>query len=219
MRKAVLCLLVLPVLLLSGCKSKGEMKGQVFVATQGGQNIKMGAVVVRAVKEEVVKKRIAALKNSPAYAISLKADDAKVPYNAAYEKYMTALKRSSYYDTESDKDELERLKVDYETKSKHYMGLLKELEGTSPSDTLFKNQPDAVASAISDADGNFALELPREGRFVVMAQASRKLPDNEEQYFWLVPVSLSGKDSEQLLLSNNNMLDGSDLKALIAGNK
>lgn len=55
-----------------------------------------------------------------------------------------------------------------------------------------------VASAKSDADGQFSISVPDAGEFAIVAYAERQTFDKTEKYFWVVPVA------EKIDLSNDN---------------
>jgi hypothetical protein len=72
-----------------------------------------------------------------------------------------------------------------------------------------------IQTAESDADGKFALEVPKTGRFVIAAQAKRSVGDSTERYYWLQPISLEGKQQLTQNLSNNNLTSTTGSSALI----
>jgi hypothetical protein len=61
-----------------------------------------------------------------------------------------------------------------------------------------------IQTAETDADGKFAIEVPKTGRFVIAAQAKRSVGNYTERYYWLQPVSLESGQRIQNL-SNNNL--------------
>ena len=72
-------------------------------------------------------------------------------------------------------------------------------------DHHFASLPQGITSAISDSEGKFTLRLPRRGRFLLAAKTSRSIFQTEEQYCWLVWVSLDGQSSKSLILANHNL--------------
>ncbi len=74
------------------------------------------------------------------------------------------------------------------------------------ADCYFSELPPPLASTLTDLEGKFLLKLPKAGRFVIAAQAKRPAADKEVRYFWIVSVSLEGKDSASVLLSSENLL-------------
>jgi len=71
-----------------------------------------------------------------------------------------------------------------------------------------------IQTAETDADGKFAIEVPKTGKFVIAAQAQRSIGDHTEHYYWLQPASL---ESRQLIqnLSNNNLTSTTGTSSLI----
>jgi len=55
----------------------------------------------------------------------------------------------------------------------------------------------------TDADGVFTLELPKDSKYIVLARAERSVGESHEEYCWMVPVSVTGKQSK-VFLSNDN---------------
>jgi|SRR5438132_4745352 len=71
-----------------------------------------------------------------------------------------------------------------------------------------------IQTAETDADGKFAIEVPKTGRFVIAAQAQRSVGDHTEHYYWLQPVSPESGQRIQNL-SNNNLTSTTGTSSLI----
>ncbi len=142
-------LFILAFLVLStACGSKeGQLTGEVFIVTRGGQNVRLGLVEVRAIPAETLTPFIIA-KMAPA----------------------------------------------------------KEEELNAP-EYFFEGLPVAVASAMTDADGKFSMTLNRKQRYALAAHATRNIGDTTEKYFWLFWVSLDGKGSKRILISNDTLFE------------
>jgi hypothetical protein len=67
-------------------------------------------------------------------------------------------------------------------------------------------------SVKTDADGKFSIPLRRNERVVLVAYASRNVFKKTEEYYWIVSVSLDGKESKKILLSNDSLFDGDEEK-------
>jgi hypothetical protein len=66
----------------------------------------------------------------------------------------------------------------------------------------FLGLPEPTATAKTDADGRFKLNLPVEGDFVIVASSTRQVFDKVEKYYWMVRL----KPAELTLsLSNDNL--------------
>jgi hypothetical protein len=72
-----------------------------------------------------------------------------------------------------------------------------------------------IENAETDADGKFAIEVPRTSVFVVAAQAKRSVGDSIEHYYWLQPVSLGGQQQRGQNLSSNNLTSTTGTSSLI----
>jgi hypothetical protein len=70
---------------------------------------------------------------------------------------------------------------------------------------FFQDLPSAISSTKTHADGKFTLALPRDGRYGIVARASRELGEEKQFYSWLVWVSLDGKPSKRLVLNDDNV--------------
>ncbi len=62
-----------------------------------------------------------------------------------------------------------------------------------------------IQTAETDGDGKFAIEVPKQGSFVIAAKAERYLPEERERYYWLQPVSLESQQHRVQNLSNKNL--------------
>ena len=96
------------------------------------------------------------------------------------------------------------------TNTKKITGQLEDLQTrwqhlTSPEHFL-EDLPAAISIATTDTDGRFTLPIPRDGRYGIVARASRDLDDDEPTYFWFVWVSLDGEPAKRLVLNNDNVV-------------
>ena len=71
---------------------------------------------------------------------------------------------------------------------------------------FFDGLPSGISTAKTDADGRFTLAIPSQGRYGVVARASRDLLKGKETYFWFVWVTLDGQSPKRLRLSNDNVM-------------
>jgi hypothetical protein len=81
----------------------------------------------------------------------------------------------------------------------------------------FEGIPQAIVTASTDGDGKFSMRLPRSGKFAIVAHASRQVFSSREEYYWIIWTSLEGEASNNVTLSNKNLLLGEDdIKAQLA---
>lgn len=182
----------IPLVFLIGC-GKQEISGQVFVVTQGMGNIKLALVEVGAIPQEDFDKYLKgkqAIKAAQQQQLLPKYMLAKKEVDAAYEKW-----------TSSDVDGGYELWTKTVEKNQ---SVISEYEAFNSVEYIIDSLPPPMQISKSDADGKFALALPK-GRYVIVANGSRKLIDTSETYHWLVQVDNSTPSN--FMLSNDNLLE------------
>jgi len=75
----------------------------------------------------------------------------------------------------------------------------------TPADYFEDFSPVIIQKTLSDADGNFSLNYPRNKMFAIFAHAQRMVLDKTETYYWLVDAPTNA-DTAQIFLSNNNLV-------------
>lgn len=75
--------------------------------------------------------------------------------------------------------------------------------------------PPAVVSTKTDAGGNFSLDVPAVGSFVVSAAASREIFGVTERHIWLVRLSPDILRSGRLLLNNENTVTSGSSDSIV----
>jgi len=238
MKRIAVLMLLCATLPLTGCNREGELRGDVFIVTQGAQNFKLGLVEVRAIPDADMKNFLAAraISAEPEIAKRQKEyDTIKQQYDSATANYSDArnetedARKALDEGTTSDsagqqfrnalqaRDKLEResdkLKTVSDIKPKLDAAESNLREAISPV-PFFVDMPKGIATATTDADGKFLIKLPISGKFALVAHASRQAIGVKEEYYWIVWTSLEGQSSRQVMLSNNNLLQsGADIKA------
>jgi hypothetical protein len=187
----------------------GELTGDVFIVTKRGRTYKLAAVRVSAIPEEVARKHLKSKTLQRELELQKLQGDIK-------------LLTSTLQDAQADEHRLWRVLQEDEShsqnatawsviykKTKH---LAKEIEildtqrkRLTSDEYFFDGLPSGISTARTDADGQFTLVLPREGRYVIAAHGPRETFRDAEPY-WLVPVSLDGEASKRLTLTNDNVL-------------
>jgi hypothetical protein len=74
------------------------------------------------------------------------------------------------------------------------------------ADRFLEDLPAAISTATTDADGRFTLAIPRDGRYGIVAHASRALDDVAQTYLWFVGVSRAGEPAKRLVLNDDNVV-------------
>ena len=83
--------------------------------------------------------------------------------------------------------------------------LEKQVRSWNSGALYFASLPSPVASAKTDADRKFSIPLDRKATVVLAANATRRVLNKTENYYWLVTVSLDGQPSKRIFLSNDNL--------------
>lgn len=213
----------------------GELSGEVFIVTQGGPSIKLGLVTVVAIPESdmlahIKRRQEAAVAAADSLiprldaaraaveaaegAVSQADKEVEVAAKRAHQEYMACLgTAASRGECSAAKPSYEQIKHDLLWRRKQEVRaresalarLNVEGESLTSSDFYMRELPPGIATAKTNADGLFTMNLPRTGRFALAARASRQLLGQVENYYWLVWVSLDGASSKRILLSNDNL--------------
>ena len=196
---------------------KGSVSGQVFVATRGGDNFKLGDVEIAAydfqlVLEYVEHRRAQARELAEGMTPVLDATraakekaevDAETARKAAWNHHDYSGNNPQVKAAEEAADKLQSL-----NRSARW-GAIYSRSGLF----YLENLHDPVATTRTDADGRFSLPLPP-GKFVLAARADRRIAETEETYCWLVTVTVSA-EPVSLNLANANMTSGDDPTSLV----
>jgi hypothetical protein len=221
--RVLACAAVL-VFLAGRCGPKeGTLTGDVFIVTQGGENVKLGLVEVRVLSPDAAKNAVEQTTRRAEHEVdqlrpSLEAAKAefqariaalavaKAEYEIANARFSGNISSTSlmnkcfaaqhrYLDAGFAKDKAEAAIKDVEALMRH----------TKSGEVYFAHLPSALASAKTDADGKFSITLDSKTPVVLAAQATRHLPDKVENYYWLVRTSLDGQATKRIFLSNDNL--------------
>jgi sRNA-binding protein len=179
--------------------TKGVLSGQVFVSTIGGENRKLGAVQVGLYARDAIDILLAGLKM---YA-DIKIRELSPSVDAAQAAKEQADGIVAEY---AARDEYEKLR---DKRDFYYSGAF-----------FFAYLPNPIQAVETDADGKFAIEVPKQGSFVIAAKAERFITEINwkaitEHYYWLQPVSLEGQQQRVQNLSNNNLTSTTGSSSLI----
>jgi hypothetical protein len=202
--------------------AKGSLSGQVFVSTKGGENFKLGAVRVALFAREAIDVLLAGVKTYGDIKIQQlrpSVDAAK----AAYEQTDAAERSASAANTKAlgspDFDSTLRTWNEAIEAARHareqYFKIRPELDYYYSGGFYFGFLQSPLQTAETDAEGKFLIEVPQTGDFVMAAHARRAVGEHTEQYYWLQPVSLEGKQQRVQNLSNNNLTSTTGTSALV----
>lgn len=201
--KILSILLFLCLSLVSGCRTETEVKGDVFIVTQGAGSYKLGLVQIAAFPEEKLKTSIEAKTKQ---IILLNAEFEAAMAEAQLQLGRTTAGRTALdYGLQSKFSANSSFALAQASRDKA-MALSARIE-TATGEDFFKSLPmSAAATATTDADGKFILKLPKSGKYVLTARAIRKVADEDEKYNWVIYLDADG-DAKNIILSNNNTAD------------
>ena len=218
----------------------GKLDGDVFIVTQGAENVKLGLVEVRVLpyeetKNSIMKTRVqveqeisglqaqleAAREALTSAEARLKAADAE--RIAAYEEKALNFAPGETSSEWFKAQQAENAAEDHYRAAGKVVGsakstladLQKQARIWNSGDQYFKSLPSPVASVKTDADGKFSIPLDRKSTFALAAYATRRLFDKTENYYWLISVSLDGQLSKRIFLSNDNLATSESKDSLV----
>jgi len=190
--------------------SDGELTGDVFVASSRSKRHSLGLVALSVIPEDPLKQHLERkAAQSELERANLQREIDVV--TARLERARTA-EDHLWKIQERDKDDLRKAtawSAAYNT-TKNITRQLEDLrarrERLISGEHFFQDLPSAISSAKTQADGTFTLLIPRDGRYGIVARASRELGDEKHVYCWFVWVSLDGRPSKRLVLNDENLV-------------
>jgi hypothetical protein len=225
-------LTVLAMTLMSSCAKKegsvdGFVEGQVFAVLVSGESLKLAGIAISVHQKDKVDSIIAtrkadAMRKAESLRASLKTlenqksglqrqvDASRKAVNAPMPP--AALIREN----PSALDEWRRGTAAAEARYGRQMAAVSDLNGkinvvmssilaATSRGPLYDDISSPLEEALSDADGNFAINVPRSGDYYIIAKFSRSTFGREETLRWVIPLSASAAP-KRLLLSNSNAL-------------
>jgi len=186
---------------LTGCKPKETtLSGQMFIVTQGGENIKLGDVKIILVektqvagflqmKAPVIKSELTARKEEY-YAAKAEAqkivDDDRQAQGVGYQEISAAAER------------------EYASINRFKNARANYLNFPTAEDWLTDFSPIAIQETLTDADGNFSITYPRNKSLTIFAKAERTTQTDTEKYYWVIDAP-TNSPTVQIFLSNDNL--------------
>lgn len=196
---------------LCACRKETEVRGDVFIVTAGAGNYKLGSIEVAAFPEDTIKYLVDAKKQEltslntefEAAMADARISMSKAHANSTAREYglqNNFIPDSSYAQAQASRDRA--------------VAVNKKIEATFGED-FFTALPPAAAAARTDADGKFVLKLPKPGKYILTARATRKVADKDEKYSWVIYFDADGV-SKNVILSNNNTSDSDSKEAVFS---
>jgi len=163
---------------------EGDLNGEIFIVTRGGENIRLGLAQVELIPANTVGPFIVS-----------KYKDVDIERTNMMNKIKdlnTRIANISYINSA-----VERARFRREFKEAiSYFGSGKY---------FFKGLPQGTMMTKTDADGKFTFRVKR-GIPMALAARGRRESQNED-YYWLIWASLEGKSSKRIILSNDNLVE------------
>ena len=204
---------------------KGQLEGEVFVVTKGGQNYKLGLVEVAIFPIETVQRHLQR-KLSEAEA---ELEKLKPKVKAAFEE-MNKAKAEKKAASQAVRDNLREgslasldalLKTQTKADDEEYRAsalhaaLEREEMSYYSGRYYFAGLPEPIVTTQTNSDGKFAIEVPAKGQFAIAAAAKRSVGGSTEHYYWLIKISMDGEPKKTIMLSNNNLSSEGSSASLI----
>ncbi len=195
-----------------------RVQGQVFVATAGGESIKLGDVEVQLLpgaptREYLLNRTLESEKlladiTIPANEIIKFYEDAKAAEDLATHAWIYGSNDKTLEAKYKAAGEAERVASEYGYDAKASL--------TYPTSGLFyfEKLPPHLQVTRTDADGKYSFTLPGRGEYVIAAQASRKVADRTEWYYWFVNYQVVD-DAGTINLANVNLASSGNVASLV----
>lgn len=183
---------------------KGELEGEVFIVTKGGQNYKLGLVTVSLLPLDELTPYLSRKETEATREL-----DKLQPLIAAAKKERDLAHEAALSSPSADRTALFNRSSKASDK---YIALSENADRFRTGEYYLKELPKAILTTQTNADGKFSMLLPIRGNFALAAASSRSVGDSMEWYYWLIKVSMNGSGKKTIMLSNSNLssTDASD---------
>lgn len=195
-------------------ESKGQVEGEIFVVTKGGQNYKLGLVTVALIQMDKLKPHLARKLAEKIAAF----DKLKPKRDAAFAKMQQATQaernaEDAYLkdiNSRTARDAHNKAQIEAQAASKVWQALMDENATYGKGDHVFRDLPASVVTTQTNSDGKFAIDVPGKGEFAIAASSSRRVGETSEFYYWLIRIPMDGSAKKTIMLSNNNLTSVED---------
>jgi hypothetical protein len=188
----------------------GELTGDVSVVTSRRKRQSLGRVVVNAIPEDLLRPH---LERQTAHCeLESRRLQREIGVLARTLEDARTEERRLWEIQERDKDDFRKANlwsIAYNRAkniSRQLGDLQWRLRQLTSGEHFFQDLPPAISSAKTQPDGKFTLPLPRDGRYGIVALASRELCPEMQIRSWFLWVSLDGKPTKRLVLNDDNVV-------------
>lgn len=197
-----------------------RLTGEVFIVTQARDNIHLGLVEVRALREpdalvflekkkEEARMEAEKLNQQLAQAnrdlfAARRGREKVVSDDLRDFRAMVKAPLDVKYNGKKGQEAIEAAEAKERQRGDVVSSLVVELEHLKGAKFFCSEFPEGIASTKTDSAGRFELAVPRNEALVLAGSASRAVFGKTENYCWFVKVSLGGAETKNILLSNDN---------------
>jgi hypothetical protein len=181
---------------------KATVNGQIFIATQGGDNIKLALIHVHLFSEDQIDEAMIAIEDKA----NVEMDKLKPTIDAQKADFTKVV---SEYDASRDSGnsnfsdmitKRNAIRDQYEATWRSYFHYLSQAY-------YITGLPTPLTEAETDADGKFSIQIPKTGSWVLEAAGERSVGNKTEGYLWIIRVSKDAITHNQIFLNNDNLSD------------
>lgn len=190
--------------------SDGELTGDVSVVATRKRRHPLGLVVVHAIPEDALKKHLK--RRTAQRELESGKLQREIDALAATLETVRAEEDRLWKIQEQDETDLGKANAwsiafnNTKHITNHLEDLRKRRQHLASGEQFLRDLPSAISSATTNADGTFMLPIPRDGRYGIVARASRELGEEKQTYLWFLWVSLDGALAKRLVLNNDNVV-------------
>lgn len=195
------------------------VKGEVFVVTNGAQNIRLGRIAVSAYEPQIIREHLQSRNKMQVAALTEMLKRATTIYTKYKETEEQLAKANDYYwqrhgtwDEERAGKAVKDLKDRIESLNLQTKEIAEETEELNGHNFLFRQMPPTDYSAMTDSDGKYQLKVPKNRSLVVVAYGKYL----KEELIWMMPIPTPKGDVIEMTLSNDNRAKIEDGVPMIA---
>lgn len=195
--------------LMTCCSKRGkEAEGQVFIVTEGRENVKMGLTPIHVIPDAEFKTIAQVLMSWMEARVQAEAQlQADADYRTSFIREIIEMEEAADVEIPA----LGEIRSDIVIQTNGAEDLLNSAPAGSVFAQAKRKLIDAapLAAITSDADGRFKIQLSSKAWLV--AYGERSVGYGREDYFWIAPVDPAEiKQNHQVFLSNNSNIESDD---------
>jgi len=179
---------------------KATVRGQAFIATKDGQIVQLGFIHVYLFSEDQANVAMEAL-SKKAFTATQNLQPTLDDQKAKCAKMKDAI---DTYEGDPEGDEFKVLAQLFTDSLKMYKSTLSKYYHYYSPAYYSSGLPTPLATAVTDAEGNFSIQIPKTGSWVVGACEQGKAVEQPGNDLWLSKVGQREMDRNEVLLSNRN---------------